>query len=142
MRYATISGIGTFTALDPSATDWLRIDPNRCTGGTDQPLRTTVEPAAGQDGAIVLPALNDAQIITLGGDLMIGSATDGGTAWYAALDTLLASLKTALDALKAAPGNLVSNDGTVSVWKYAPIDTSYQGALMGVTFSVVVDVFA
>lgn len=139
MRYSTITQIGTFTALTPSTPDWLRLDPARCSGGTDAPLRTTLEPVPGGDGVLVFPPFDDAHIITLGGDLMItSSGTDAG--YFAAVDTLLAALKTALDALKAASGSLVSNDGTVAVWKYSPIDTSYQGALMGVTFGLVVDV--
>jgi len=141
MRYSTISQIGTFTALDESATDWLRLDPTKCTGGDDPPMRTTVEPAPGLDGVLIFPPLDDAWIITLAGDLIITSATDEA-GYFAAMDTLLDSLRSALDALKTAPDDLVSNDGTVSVWKYAPLDSSYQGALKSVTFGLIVDVFA
>lgn len=142
MRVSTISQIGTFTALSPDAApDWLRLDPARCSGTSDAPLRTTVEPAPGADGALVFPPLDDAQIVTLGGDLIITSVS-GDPFYMDAVDALFAALKAALDALKAAPDSLVSNDGTVAVWKYAPLEPSWQNALMGVTFGLVVDVSA
>jgi hypothetical protein len=141
MRYSTITQIGAFTALTSSSADYLYLDPTKCTGGADAPLRTTVEPAPGLDGALILPPLDDAQIITLSGVLVITSAgTEPG--YFTAIDTLLASLKSALDALKTAPGNLVSSDGTVKVWKYAPLDTTWAGLQMSVTFGLIVDVFA
>lgn len=140
MRVSTIEQIGVFTALSPTAApDWLRLDPGRCSGVSDKPLRTTVEPVAGGDGAFVFPPLDDAQIMTLGGDLIITSVS-GDPFYMDAVDALFASLKAALDALKTAPGPLVSNDGTAAIWKYAPLDSSWQGALMGVTFGLVVDV--
>lgn len=139
MRYTSISQIGTFTALDEGSTDYLRLVPGSCSGGADAQLRTTVEPAAGIDGPLIFPALDDAQIITLAGDLIINSA---GTEpdYFDAIDTLLASLKSALDALKSAPDDLVHSGGTLSVWKYAPIDTTWAGITMSVTFGLVVDV--
>jgi hypothetical protein len=141
MRYGTLSAIGGFTALTEASTDYLRIDAGRCTGGDDAPLRTTVEDAPGDDGALILPAFDGAQIITLGGDLIIKSATDL-SGYITAEDTLLASLKSALHAMKATPDDLVWSGGSVKVWKYAAIDGSRQGMLKGVTFSVIVDVFA
>jgi hypothetical protein len=141
MRYSTISAIGDFTAFTPADTDYLLLYPPRCSGGADAPLRTTVEPAPGQPGALIFPPLDDAQIITLGGDLIITS--DGSeSGYFAAIDTLFASLKSALDALKTAPDDLVHSAGTLKVWKYAPLDDSFEGTVKSVTFSVVVDVFA
>lgn len=141
MRYSTISAIGGFTALSSSSADYLFLDPSSCTGGSDAPLRTTVEPAPGLDGVLVFPPLNDAQVLTLAGVLRITSAvTESG--YISALDTLLASLKTALDALKTAPGNLVHSGGTLKVWKYAPLESAWSQAQMSVTFGLVVDVFA
>lgn len=139
MRYSTISEIGSFTALSPVSTDYLLIDPARCSGGADAPLRTTVEDAPGADGALIFPPLDGAQIITLAGRLRILSASDDA-GYFAAIDTLLASLKTALDAMKSAPDDLIHSAGTLSVWKYAPIDTAWEGAAMLVTFGLVVDV--
>lgn len=141
MRYSTISQIGTFTDLSTGSADYLKLDPGRCTGGDDAPMRTIVEPAPGLDGALIFPPLDDAQILTLGGDLVIRSAGDE-SGYLAAQDALLASLKAALDALKAAPGDLVHSAGTVSVWKYAGIDGGWQGVIKTVTFGLVVDVFA
>jgi hypothetical protein len=138
MRYSSISAIGDFTALSPSSTDYLHLDPARCSGGADATLRTTVEDAPGADGVLIEPPLDGAQIITLAGVLVIRS--DGSeSGYFSALDTLFGSLKTALDALKAAPDDLVHSGGTLSVWKYAPIDTSFSGLLMSVTFGLVVD---
>lgn len=141
MRYSTISQLGGFTAFDIGSTDYLRLDPTKCTGGEDAPLRTTVEAAPGADGVLIFPPLDDAQIITLVGDLIIKSASDE-SGYFAAMDTLQASLKSALDALKTAPDDLVHAGGTRQVWKYAGIESSYQGALKTLTFSVIVDVFA
>lgn len=139
MRYSTISAVGTFTALSPATPDYLRMNPAACTGGADAPLRTTVEPSPGADGALIFPPLDDAQIITLSGDLIIKS-TSAEAGYFTAVDTLLAALKTALDAMKAAPDDLVHSGGTLSVWKYAPIETTWAGILMSVTFGLVVDV--
>jgi hypothetical protein len=141
VRYSTISAIGGFSALTSATPDYLALDANRCSGGADAPLRTTIEPAPGADGALIFAPFDDAQIITLAGDLTITS--DGSDAGYfAALDTLLASLKAALDALKAAPDDLVHSGGTLKVWKQAPLETSWAGITMSVTFGLVVDVFA
>lgn len=139
MRVSTITQIGSFTALSPDTPDWLRLDPARCSGVSDAPLRTTTEPIAGDDGVFVFPPFDDAQIMTLGGDLIITSA-NADPDYMTAVDDLFLTLKAALNELKFAPDDLVSNDGIVQVWKYAPIETSWQGALMGVTFGLVVDV--
>jgi hypothetical protein len=141
VRYNTISAIGDFTALSSASGDYLALDPKRCDGGGDAPLRTTVEPAPGEDGALIFPPLDDAQIITLGGDLIIISAGDE-SGYFAAIDTLYASLKTALDALKTAPDDLVHSAGSLKVWKYAPIADGWEGTLKQVTFGLAVDVFA
>lgn len=141
MRYNTISQIGGFTALSAATPDYLRLDATACTGGDDPPLRTTIEPAPGVDGVLVFPPLDDAWIITLAGDLVITSAGDEA-GYLAAQDTLLASLKSALDSLKTAPGNLVHSGGTLKVWKQAPLAGSWSGIVKSVTFGLVVDVFA
>jgi len=139
MRYSTISQLGTFTAFSPASADYLRLDPSACAGGEDAPVRTNLEQIPGGDGVYVLPPFDDAQIITLVGDLIItSSSTEAG--YFSAQDTLLAALKSALNAAKSARVNLVHGGGTLHVWKYAPIESSYQGALKRVTFGVVVDV--
>lgn len=139
MRYSSISAIGDFTALSPASTDWLRLNPARCSGGDDAPLRITIEQAPGYDGVLIEPPLDDAQILTLAGELIITS--DGSeSGYFSALDTLFGSLKSALDAMKAAPDDLVHSGGTLSVWKYAPLDKSVNGTLMSVTFGLIVDV--
>lgn len=138
MRYSTITAIGDFTALSPASTDWLFLDPAQCTGGGDATLRTNVEDAPGTDGVLVFPPLDGAQIITLAGKLLIGSAGDDA-GYFAAEDALFASLKSALDALKTAPDDLAHSGGTLSVWKYSAIDSGREGILKTVTFSLVVD---
>jgi len=140
MRVSTISQIGAFTALDEGAGDWLRLDPNRCSGTEDAPLRTNLFQRSMQDGVEIEPPFDDAWILTLGGDLLITSDADGGSGTMAAEDTLLASLKSALDALKAAPDDLVYGGGTLSVWKYSPIESTRQSGVKAVTFGLVVDV--
>lgn len=141
MRYSTISQIGAFTALNGATSDYLYLDPARCSGGADAGLRTTEEPAPGQDGALILPAFDDVWPIVLGGPFVIRSATTE-TGYIAALDTILASLKSALNALKAAPDDLVHSGGTLKVWKHNALETTFQNAQMTVTFGLVVDVFA
>lgn len=138
MRYSTITAIGGFTEINGGATDHLRLVPSRCTGGADAPLRVNVEDAPGADGALIFPPLDGPQIITLSGDLDIRS-TGVEVGYLAAIDTLLGILKSDLDALKASPGSLVHSGGTLSVWKYAPIETSWDGTIMGVTFGLIVD---
>lgn len=139
MRYSTISAIGTFTALSSATADYLELDPAACQGGSDAPIRITTEQRAGADGVYVFPPFDDAQIITLAGKLRITSAGDE-TGYFAAEDTLLASLKTALDLMKAAPDDLVHSGGTLSVWKYAGIVDSRDGLILTVTFGLIVDV--
>ena len=138
VNYSTISQIGGFTALSEATTDWLRITPDRCTGGADADVRTNVEDAPGANGVLVLPALIGQQIITLGGDMIIRSSADGGSGMVAARDTLLAALKVALGVMMDAPANLVHSGGTLSCWKYSKLDTSYANGLMAVTFGLVV----
>lgn len=143
MRYSTISAIGGFTAINGGATDYLHLVPSNCSGGADAPLRTTVEDAPGLDGALIFPPFDGAQVITLSGDFVIKSAGDE-SGYLAAQDTLFGSLKSALDALKTAPDDLVHSGGSLKVWKYAPIDTSWDdnAKILSVTFSLIVDVFA
>ncbi len=144
--YAGISAIGDFTdlQLDASTLDYLAIDPSRCSGGGDAPLRTELEQAPGLDGALIFPPLDDAQIITLVGDIVIHSTGDSaGSDYRAAITTLYASLKTALDALKIAPDDLVFPAGSLKVWKNGPLDPTWTDFhICAVTFSLVVDVFA
>ena len=145
----SITAIGTFTALDnpylaAGLTDYLSIDPTACTGFGDAPLRVTAYPAAGEDGVNIFPPKDDALIMSIVGDLVIGSADgDDNAAYLAAQTTLYQSLKTALDALKAAPASLVHSAGSMKVWKQGQLDpgfTSYW--TMRVTFSLIQDVFA
>jgi hypothetical protein len=139
VRYSTISQIGSFAALTPASGDYLALDPAACQGGGDAPLRTTTEQRAGGDGVYIFPPFDDAWIITLSGKLVITSAGDE-SGMFAAEDTLFASLKAALDALKAAPDDLVHSGGTLSVWKNAPIVDARDGLDLRVTFGLIVDV--
>lgn len=142
LRYASVTQIGAFTALDPSFGDYLAIDPERCSGGGGPPQRVTVEPSPVGDGALIFPTLDDAWIVTLGGDLVVtsnGQSSEGG--YFAALDTLYASLKTALDALKSAPDDLVHSHGTEQVWRNSEITDEWTSFwTVAVTFRLAVDV--
>lgn len=142
--YQQISGIGAFVALDSSHGDYVAIDPSRCTGLGDAALRTTTYDAPGQDGELIFPPLDGAHIITLVGDLVVTSTgVSAEPGYFAAVDALYGSLKTALDAMKTAPGNLVTPGGTLKVWKYGPVEDEWQNYwLASVTFSLIVDVFA
>lgn len=138
MRYGSISAIGDFTALNGSAPDYLALIADRCSGGDSATLRTEVEDAPGTPGALVQPPLYGAQYITLGGQVIItSSGTPSG--YLSAIDTLIASLKSALDSLTTAPDDLVHSGGTLSVWLYGALDTGWEGTIKTVTFSVVVD---
>jgi hypothetical protein len=145
MRYRTISQIGSFTALTAADVDYLAIAPSRCSGGGDAPQRTTIEDAPGGDGALIFPPLDGAQVITLAGDLVVTSTgLSVETGYREAIDTLLESLKFAVDALKTAPGVLVHSGGSLMVWKNGPVDETWDDfeTICAVTFSLVVDVFA
>lgn len=141
----TISQIGAFTAFawTVDTPDYFAIDPTRCSDCDDPPVRVTEEPAPGIDGALILPGLDDVWTPTIGGDLVVtsnGNSSEAG--YFTALETLYASLKSALDALKAAPDTLVHADGTLQVWKHGPAEktwTNYWQA--SVTFELTVDVF-
>jgi hypothetical protein len=140
--YQKISAIGGFTALTNASADWLALDPARCSGLGDAPLRTTVYDAPGLDGELIFPPKDGQHIITLAGDLVVTS-TEDLDAYFTAVDTLYGSLKTALDAMKTAPGDLVTPGGTLKVWKQSEIDDEWQNYwVLSVTFSLIVDVFA
>ena len=145
----SITAIGTFTALDNSylnagLTDYLAIDPTACSGFGDAALRTTIYDAPGEDGELIFPPKDGALIMSIAGDLVIGSADPGSAAAYVnAQTTLYQNLKAALDALKTAPANLVHSAGSMKVWKYGPVDPSFSSYwTMRVTFSLIQDVFA
>lgn len=144
IRYQAITAIGTFVALDSSHADYLALDPARCSGLGDAPLRTTVYDAPGQDGSLIFPPKDGQKIVTLAGDLIVTSTGFSAEAGYfAAVDTLYDSLKTALDAGKTAAQNLVTPGGTLKFWKYGPLEEEWQNYwACSVTFSLIVDVFA
>lgn len=142
--YQSISQIGSFTALTSASADYLALDPNRCSGLGDAPLRTTIYDAPGLDGALIFPPKDGQHIITLGGDLIVtstGLSADSG--YFTAVDTLYKSLKTALDSGKTSAQSLVHPGGTLKFWKYGPLEEEWQNYwACAVTFSVIVDVFA
>jgi hypothetical protein len=143
-RPHNITDIGAFTALSSAVPDYLAIDPQRCSGFLGAPLRVTEEPAPGQSGSLILPPFEDGQILTIGGDMVITS--NGGSSeddYFDAMDTLIGSLKSALNALQTAADDLAWPDGSVKVWQHGELDdewTSYW--TLAVTFSLIVDVFA
>ena len=145
----SITQIGTFTAFDNAflnagLEDYLAIDPAQCSGFGDAALRTTVDDAAGEDGELIFPSLDGALIMTLYADLVVTSTgLSNETGYMAALAGLYADLKAALDALKDAPDDLVHSAGSMKVWKNGPADPTFPSYwTMGVTFSLIQDVFA
>lgn len=142
MRPETISAVGSFTSFASGSGDWVCVDIEACTGCDDAPLRTTVQPRPGDHGAFVFPSFDDAQIITLVVVAMIDSLSSPVVPddYRAAVETLFQSLRSALDAMKSAPDDLVHEDGTVSVWKHSPVEKSWSGVVCRFTFSVVIDV--
>ena len=139
--YQQITGIGSFTALSSASADYLALDPASCTGLGDPALRTTVYDAPGEDGELVYPAKSGQHIITMVGDLIVTSTGySAETGYFAAVDTLYNSLKTALDVMKAAPGSLVTPGGTINVWKYAPLEEAWLNYwACRVTFGLIAD---
>lgn len=138
MRPESITAIGTFDALTSADTDYLAIDPGRCAGVDDAPLRTSVFPRAGADGVFVFTPYEDAQIMTLSGAAIINSASEPDD-YREAVETLFQSLRSALNAGKSATITLTHADGSVDVRKYGAAEKTWEGAVCFFTFSVVVD---
>lgn len=146
----SITAIGTFNKFDNAflnagLTDYLAIDPSQCSGFGDAALRTTTYDAPGEDGELIFPPKDGALILTIYADLVIGSTEgESNVAYLTAATTLYQELKAELDALKAAPADLVHSAGSMKVWKYGPADPSFPNNYwqMAVTFSLIQDVFA
>lgn len=140
MRYNSITAIGTLSNVNADTGDCFRLDPDACTGGSMPELRPVVEDKPGGDGSLNFPALTGAWIITLSGFLLIRSAGDEA-GYFAAMDTLEASLLSALNAMRAAPANVVSSSGTLSCWLYSKATDQWEQALLTkrYTFSLVVE---
>lgn len=145
MRPSTITQIGTFTALSIDvADDYLALRPSKCNIG-EAPIRMTQEPAPGEDGALIEPPLDDLWTPTLVGDLVVTSTGLSSEAGYReAMDTLLASLRSAVNDAKTAPQDLVHSGGTLKFWKYGPVMDAWDDFenTCEVTFSIAIDVFA
>jgi hypothetical protein len=138
VRYSSISAIGAFTALAPASTDWLALDPRRCSGGAGPSLRAYYEDVPGGDGVLVYDALDGAQIVTLAGDLIITSAGDEA-GYLAAIDTLYGSLASALATGKTGDITLTHSGGSLSCRYYSAIDHGWDGAVKSVTFGLIVN---
>lgn len=135
MRVSTITAVGSLT-VNAATGDTLVLLPDRCAGLGGAPLRTSVEDAPEGDGGMVFPPLLGPQIITLGGWVRIESAvTDAG--YLAAVDALEDTIKAALEALRAAPGNLVWPGGSIPVWLHAAYDPTWENKQRFVTFGLV-----
>lgn len=136
----TITAIGSFSKLTSADADYLQIDPARCALPADGEARVTVEDKAGADGVFVEDAFEGAQILTLAGDLVVtsnGNSSESG--YFTAVSTLLGDLKTALDALKTADGNLVHSGGSTLVRWYAKLEPTWSNFYVcSVTFGLVV----
>ncbi len=134
IRFGSVTAIGSFTALTSSSTDYLSLTPSRC---VDTPtLRTTVEDAPGAPGVLVFPPLRGARILTFGGQVVIRSdGSDSG--YYSAIDTLVASLESALAAMEGAPDDVDHSGGSLSCWAYAPNAPTWDDITRLCTFSLV-----
>lgn len=138
----TITGIGSFSALTWASADWLAIDPARCSIPGQGEARTTVENKSGADSVFVEDAFEGAQILTLVGDLVVTSTglSSEGT-YFAAVSTLLGSLKTALAAMKTADANLVHSGGSTACRWYTPLEPTWINYwVCSVTFGLLVHV--
>jgi hypothetical protein len=141
----TITAIGGFTALTKATADYLALDPDRCTGLGGPDLRIDDdEDAAGADGDFIFPRLDSAWIITLVGDIdatSVGHSSETG--YRPAVMAVVSDLKTALDAMKAAPDGLVHSGGTEQVWFHSKVDPVWVNFhICTVTFGLKVDAFA
>jgi hypothetical protein len=138
----TITQIGGFTAFTDAVADYINLDPDRSTGLGGGDLRTSVEDAPSQDGALIFPPLEGAWIVTLVGNAVVTSTGPSSDAGYRpAVRALVASLKTALDAMKAAPDDLVHSGGTEQAWFHSKLEPTWDGYhICVVTFGLVVDV--
>jgi len=134
IRFGSVTAIGDFTALTAASTDYLSLTPSRCVDAGS--LRTTVENKPGGDGVYVFPPLDGARILTFGSQVVIRS-TGSESSYYAAIDTLVASLESALDAMKAAPDDVVHSGGSLSAWLYAPLVPAWDDTTRLVAFSLV-----
>lgn len=75
-----------------------QLDPDRCSGLDQAPLRTVIDPKPQTDGGLIHANLRDVRRITLGGVF--------GTTDASARNTLEASLLAALEAIEEADGTL------------------------------------
>lgn len=134
VRFGSITAIGSFTALNGTAADYLSLTPSRC---VDTPtLRTTVEHKPGAPGVLVLPALAGERILTFGGQVVIRSAGDEA-GYFSAIDTLVASLESALDSMAAAPDDVDHSGGSLACWAYSPLVPTWEDVIRIVTFGLV-----
>lgn len=141
----TISNIGGFTAFTNAVPDYLAPVPDSCTGLGGPDLRVEDdENAPDDDGDLIFPRLDGQWILTLVYDAIVtstGATADDG--YRAAVNTLVASLKTALDAMKLAPDDLVHGGGTEQAWFHSKLDPTWVNHhLCRVTFGLKVDAFA
>lgn len=141
----TITAIGAFTALSSAVADYLALDPEACTGLGGPVLRVEDdEDAPAEDGNLIFPRLDGGWVVTLVGDILATSTGFSSEAGYrAAVRAVMVSLKSALDSLKAAPGDLTHSGGTEKVWFHSAIDPTWTSFhTCRVTFGVIVDAFA
>jgi hypothetical protein len=142
---ATISKIGGFTAFTDAAADYLNAVPDSCTGLGGPDLRVDDdENAADTDGDLIFPRLDGAWITTLVFEVVAtstGPTADDG--YRAAVNAVIASLNTALDAMKAAPDDLTHAGGTEQAWFHSKVEPTWVDYhTCHVTFGLKIDAFA
>lgn len=142
---ATISKIGGFTAFTDADADYLAAVPDSCTGLGGPDLRVEDdENAADTDGDLIFGRLDGPWIVTLVYDVVAtstGPTADDG--YRAAVGAVVASLKTALDAMKAAPDDLTHAGGTEQAWFHSKVEPSWKNFhVCRVTFGLKIDAFA
>lgn len=140
----TITKMGAFTAFTNADVDYWSIDPTACTGLGGPDGRITEEDVPGGPGVLIEDVLDGGWVISLVGDVIatsVGASSEPG--YRAAVRAVVASIKSAHDALKTAADDLTHTDGTEQIRyhsKIEPVWTSFH--VCQVTLGVIVDVFA
>lgn len=135
MLYSTITDIGSFGDVNLDDAPCLWLDPAMCSGLEYPELRTEIEDAPGEDGVLVFPPFLGGQPVVLGGILIVPSGD-----YFAGVETLIAAIASALEAMRAAPANIVwtgGGGGTLSVWTNGRLAQTWDNGNHRVQFGLI-----